>query len=189
MHVFDMLNTKYFINSNPSTRQPVAQLNGEAWGNAWLVKSIQPVPDADAEMKALDSITKDVAIADKRELSKIKEQPQYDSTAEIKLVQNKNDYIQYAFNADKNQFAVFSEIYYPYGWTAAIDGKEADIVRINYLLRGLSIPAGKHDIVFEFKPKSVELGAKFSNIAAALAYLSILIALFFLWKQSKKKPA
>ncbi|MDR0792476.1 MAG: YfhO family protein [Chitinophagaceae bacterium] len=189
MRVFDMLNTKYFINNNPSTRQPAAQLNNEAWGNAWLVKSIQPVPNADAEMKALDSITKDVAIVDKRELSKIKEQPQYDSTAEIKLVQNKNDYIHYAFNASKNQFAVFSEIYYPYGWTAAIDGKAADIVRVNYLLRGLSVPAGKHDIVFEFKPKSVALGAKYANIGAALAYLSMLIALFLLWKQSKKKTA
>jgi uncharacterized membrane protein YfhO len=189
MRVYNMLNTKYFIVNNPASKEPVAQLNGDAWGNAWLVKSIQSVPDANAEMKALDSITKDVAIVDKRELSKIKDQPQFDSTAEIKLLENKNDYIKYSFHADKNQFAVFSEIYYPLGWTASIDGKDAEIVRVNYLLRGLSVPAGKHDITFEFKPASVALGAKISNISAAIAYLFIFIGLFLLWKQSKKQEA
>jgi hypothetical protein len=187
MHVFNMLNTKYFILENPQTRQPAAQQNPDAFGNAWLVKSIQYVNNANEEMKALDSITKDIAIVDKREQPNVTLQPQYDSSGTITLVENKNDYIKYNFNATSNQFVVFSEIYYPYGWTATIDGKEAAIVKTNYLLRGLSVPAGKHEIVFEFKPKSVITGDRISLALAILSYIIIIVGLFLLWKQYNKK--
>ena len=66
----------------------------------------------------------------------------------------------YTFNAASNQFAVFSEIYYKSGWKAYIDGKEAPIVKVNYVLRGLAVPAGKHDIKFEFKPQGYYTGKK-----------------------------
>src|SRR6185436_10959290 len=117
----------------PQNGQPVVQTNPDALGPAWLVKTLKYVNNADEEMKAMDQFDpKDTVILDKREQPKVSFTPQYDSTATIRLIQNLNDKIDYEFNAPANQFAVFSEIYYPYGWKAFIDGKEAPIARVNY---------------------------------------------------------
>ena len=108
--------------SNPQTRQPMAIPNPEALGPVWFVKTIRFVNNADEEMKALDNFTpKDTAIADKREQSKITQMPQFDSTARIRLIKNMNDQIFYESKSVTNQFAVFSEIYYPFGWNAYMD--------------------------------------------------------------------
>jgi hypothetical protein len=188
MQVYNMLNTKYFIVNNPQDRQPIAQQNPEALGAAWLVKTIKYVNSADEEMKALDTFNpKDTVVIDKREQSKVPFTPQYDSTASIRLVQNLNDKIIYDFNASANQFAVFSEVYYPDGWKATIDGKEAPIARVNYALRGLAVPAGKHTIEFVFEPKSVIMGDLVSLIAGIISILAVLAGSFYLWKQSKKE--
>ena len=187
MEVFNMLNTKYFIvQGQGDKQQPMAQQNPNVYGNAWCVKSIKTVVNADAEMKALDSINKSVAIIDKREASKITVQPQFDSTASITFIQNLNDYLKYNFNANTNQFAVFSEIYYPYGWLAFVDGKETPIVKTNYLLRGISIPAGKHLIEFKFKPQTVVTGNLMGLILGILGYLVLLGGGFLMWKDYKK---
>jgi hypothetical protein len=77
-----------------------------------------------------------------------------DSSASIKLVYNDNDIIEYRSSSKNPEFAVFSEVYYDAGWVATIDGKESPIIRTNYVLRGLQVPAGDHKIVFEFKPAS-----------------------------------
>jgi hypothetical protein len=190
MEAFNMLNTKYFIvQGQGNNAAPVAQQNPSAYGNAWLVKSIKEVANADEEMKALDSVNKSVAIIDKREASKIMAQPQYDSTASITFVQNLNDYLKYESNAATNQFAIFSEIYYPYGWIATVDGKETPIVRTNYLLRGINIPAGKHTIEFNFKPHSVALGNLLGFILGIVGYIVLLGGGFLLWRNYKKGVA
>ncbi|MBA4166805.1 MAG: YfhO family protein, partial [Chitinophagaceae bacterium] len=155
LQVFNMLNTKYFIVTNPADRQQVAQLNPDALGPAWFVKAIKYVDNANEEMKALDNFhPKDTAIIDKKEQSKITGAPGQDSSASIQLVQNDNDYILYKSSSKANGFAVFSEIYYPNGWKASIDGKEVPIVKADYALRGLSVPAGGHRIEFKFEPSS-----------------------------------
>ena len=188
MEVFNMLNTKYFIvQGQGDKQQPMAQKNPNTYGNAWLVKSIKEVANADAEMKALDSVNKSVAIIDKREAGKITAQPQFDSTASITFLQNLNDYLKYDFNANTNQFAVFSEIYYPFGWVAFVDGKETPIVKTNYLLRGISIPAGKHVIEFKFQPQSVKTGNLMGLILGILGYIVLLGGGFLLWKDYKKQ--
>jgi hypothetical protein len=187
MEAFNMLNTKYFIvQGQGNNAPPMAQQNPGAYGNAWLVKSIKEVANADAEMKAMDSVNKFVAIIDKREASKITVQPQFDSTASITFLQNLNDYLKYDFNAATNQFAVFSEIYYPYGWLAFVDGKETPIVKTNYLLRGISIPAGKHTIEFKFKPRTVEIGNQMSMLLGILGYIVLFGGGFLLWRNYKK---
>jgi hypothetical protein len=178
MRVFDMLNTKYFVVQNPQTGAPVAQANPTAMGNCWLVKGVRFVNNADEEMNALDNFNpRDTAVIDKRYQPKVK-LPQYDSSATIRLIENLNDNIKYEFNGAAGQFAVFSEIYYDKGWNAYIDGKKTDYVRVNYVLRGMSIPAGKHAIEFRFEPASYARGnaiALWSTVVALLVMLAAVI--------------
>jgi Bacterial membrane protein YfhO len=184
VHVYDMLNTKYIIGQNPQTGQPIVQQNPNAAGNAWFVKNIKYVNGANEEMLALDSLDiKTTVVIDNREKNKVTLQPEYDSTAKISLLENKNDLINYQSSSSANQFAIFSEIYYPKGWKAYIDEKETPIVKVNYLLRGLSVPAGNHKIRFEFKPESYYTGAKLSLISGIISYLLLFGGIFLLWKK------
>ncbi|WP_276482214.1 YfhO family protein [Paraflavitalea pollutisoli] len=186
MQVYNMLNTKYFIVVNPQDRQPIAQMNPDALGATWLVKTIKYVNNADEEMSALDTFNpKDTVIIDKREQSKVPFAPQFDSSGYIKLVKNLNDVINYDFNAATNQFAVFSEVYYPAGWKAFIDGKEAPIVRVNYTLRGLALPAGKHAIEFRFEPAALATGETISLVAGILSILLVLGGIAYMWKKKE----
>ena len=186
IEVFNMLNTKYFIVSGPNN-QPVAQINQLANGPAWFVKAIKYVNSADEEMLALDSLhSKDTVVIDKREQQKVTISPIFDSSASIKLVKNLNDEIIYQSNASTNQFAVFSEIYYPKGWKAYVDDKETPIVKVDYALRGLNVPSGNHTIRFEFEPASYILGNTLNLAAGIISILSLLICGILLWMQRKK---
>ena len=185
---FNMLNTKYIIAQNPQTGQPMVQQNPDAAGNVWFVKNIKYVTNANEEMLALDSLkVKETVVIDNREKSKVTLEPQYDTAAKITLLENKNDLINYESSSSSNQFAVFSEIYYPHGWKAYIDDKETPVVKVNYLLRGLSVPAGNHKIRFEFKPESYTLGNRLSLISGIISYLLLIGGIFLLYKQSNKK--
>ena len=105
----------------------------------------------------------DTAVVEQDEKNKINSTPVYDSSAKIQLIKNDNDIITYSSKSNTNQFAVFSEIYYDRGWKAYIDNKEVPIVRTDYVLRGLSIPAGNHNIRFEFKPASFYIAKPLKN--------------------------
>jgi len=188
MQVFDMLNTKYFIVQDPQTGKPVAQLNPNAFGNCWLVKGIKFVDNADQEMAALDNTDlKDTAVVENKFKAKIITAPHYDSVASIKLVENLNDKISYKYSAPTPQFAVFSEVYYPKGWDVFIDGTKADYVKTDYVLRGMYIPAGNHNIEFVFEPKSFYTGRLISIIANILVALLIIATIIF-YATKKKKP-
>ncbi|MEO7962116.1 MAG: hypothetical protein ABIR19_11245 [Ginsengibacter sp.] len=188
MQVFNMLNTKYFIVQNPQTGKPVAQLNPTAFGNAWLVKEIKYVDNANEEMQALDSTDlRNIAVVEKKYQAQIKQMPVPDSSASIKLKQNLNDKIDYTFHSTTPQFAVISEVYYPLGWNAFIDGEKADYVKTDYVLRGMFIPAGNHEIEFRFEPKSFTTGRTITIIANSLVFIAILIA-FVMYFRNKKKP-
>lgn len=188
MRVFDMLNTKYFIVQDPQTGKPVAQLNPNAFGNCWLAKGIKFVENADQEMAALDSTNlKDTAVVEIKYKDKIKQLPVYDSIGYIKLVQNLNDKIEYRFSAPSPQFAVFSEVYYPHGWNVYIDGNKSDYVRTDYILRGMFISAGNHNIEFRFEPASYSTGRLVTIIANILVVLIIIGAVIF-YAVKKKKP-
>ena len=186
--VLNMLNMKYVIVPNRNNpRQTEAIPNFHALGNCWLVREIRFVKNADEEMKALDTFDPAiVAIVDERFKDAIPSQPVYDSTAYIKLLENKNDEIKYEFNAATNQFAVFSEVYYPFGWNAYIDGKKATYCKANYVLRGLSIPAGKHNVEFKFEPESVKKSEQISRYANILSVIIVLLCFFMVWKTNKK---
>lgn len=186
MSVFNMLNTKYFIQQNPNTGQPDALLNTQAYGPCWLVSNLHFVKNADEEMLALDSINlRDTAVIQQQFAAVAGPQPQRDSTASIRFVANYNDSIRYQFSAAHPQFAVFSEIYYSRGWNAYIDGKKADYCKVDYLLRGLAIPAGDHEIEFRFEPASYKAGSIITQISSALTYLLLLAAAFVGWKRKQ----
>ncbi len=185
MEVLNMLNTKYFIMGDATGRQTVARLNPDAFGPVWIAKGIKYVSNADEEMKALDSTNlKDTAVVQEKFKTAIKFQPQFDSTATIKVKDYLNDIIRYDFNSTTNQFVVFSEIYYEPGWNAFIDGQKSEYVKTNYALRGMSVPAGKHTIEFRFEPKSYQIGNLITLLASLVAYALLALAIFM---QVKKK--
>lgn len=184
MKVFNMLNTRYFIGTNPSTNQPVAQVNPDAYGPAWFVQSLQQVKNADEEMKALDSADlRRVAIIQSRYAAAAGATPVYDSTASITWVDNQNDLVSYKSKAASNQFAVFSEIFYDKGWNAYIDGKLTPYVKVNYVLRGMPVPAGEHTIEFRFEPKVVATSKLITSIAAVIVFLLLGLAGWIAWKE------
>jgi uncharacterized membrane protein YfhO len=82
---------------------------------------------------------------------------------------------------------VFSEVYYPFGWNVYLDGKKTDYCKVNYILRGLSIPAGKHDIKFIFEPESYKKGLKIGYIASYLILIFFVGGLFMQWRMNREK--
>lgn len=178
MNVFNMLNTKYFIVQNPQTGKPVAQLNANAYGNVWLVKGIKYVETADQEMLGLDSTDlRDTLVVENKFKSFIKEKPVPDSLASVHLIQNLNDEINYEFKSSTPQVAVFSEVYYPHGWNAYIDGQKADYFKADYLLRAMYVPAGNHKIQFRFQPESYSIGNLITIISTLLVFLLVIISI------------
>jgi Bacterial membrane protein YfhO len=166
--VLNMLNVKYLIQTNEKGQQILVG-STSANGNAWFVKEIKTVNSADQEMKALDKLdTKNVAVQSsnggKNKVSLVRGFP-VDSTATIKLVKYAPNNLKYISNNTNQGYAVFSEMYYKNGWNAYIDGKLTSHDRVNYALRGLSVPAGKHTIEFKFEPQVVKTGSTISLIS------------------------
>jgi hypothetical protein len=187
MEVFNMLNTKYFITQNPATGASMAQLNPNANGPVWFVKAVQFVPTADAEMNVLNTLhTKDSAVAQQKFAPQVKQQPQFDSSAIIKATEYLNDKIIYTSSSKTNQFAVFSEVYYPHGWNAYIDGQKADYIKVDYVLRGMSVPAGNHTIEFRFEPQSYKTANTQMLVASLLTFALLIAAIAFEFSRRKK---
>lgn len=170
--VLNMLNTKYFVFEDDSQREAVQQ-NPDANGNAWFVNTIKVVNNANEEMAVLDSLkTKTEAVIDKRFVSgNFGTSYPKDSTASIELTLYKTNELKYASNAVTNQFAVFSEIYYKDGWNAYVDGNLTPHYCVNYVLRGMEIPKGKHTIEFKFEPTVIKKG----NTITLISYVLLLI--------------
>ncbi len=175
MGVINMLNTKYFLSGEQYERNP------GALGNAWFVDTISYVADADSEMAALDSLdtaTAAVAAAKFREtLGNAIPKSLGDTIYETSYAPNA---LTYSVNSAKGGIAVFSEIYFPWGWTATVDGKETQIGRVNYTLRALRVPAGRHEIRFSFDPKSVRVTNNISIASVSVIYILCAISLLLL---------
>ena len=147
------------------------------------------VENADSEITALSHFKPDSElIIDKRFKKQVKDFTyKKDSSANIKLINYKPNYLEYTSNSKVDQLAVFSEIYYDKGWDAFIDGKLSPYFRANYVLRAMKIPAGKHTIKFQFKPKSYIIGNNISIVSSSILIL-LLIGIFaneFLRKKEK----
>ena len=181
----NMLNTRYII-YNP--QQPPL-VNPYADGNAWFVQDIEIVPNADAEIAALDQINpKQKAVVDERFAAQLDGfTPQPDSTATIALSSYRPNKLVYTSQAQTDQVAVFSEIYYQPGWKATIDDKPADHFRADWILRAMRIPAGEHEIVFEFKPEGYILAANIEAYSSFLILILLIAAVgYSIYKEVKK---
>lgn len=189
--VLDMLNTKYIITSGQQNgQQLMAQENPEALGAAWFVQTIDTKKGPAEVMKALSNFNpKDTAILDEADKKNLVANAVKDSSAYIKLLYNDNDLIEYESSSKNTEFAVFSEIYYDAGWVATIDGKEAPIVRTNYVLRGLQVPAGNHRIQFEFKPASFYNSNRAAIGASAFIWLMLIGAIVLTLRKPKATNA
>ncbi len=154
--VLNMLNTKYVVYG-----QQAGNIipNQDANGAAWFVKEVVKVNSPTEELKKIAEVnTKSMAVLDN---SKFNVQDfEFDSLSTINLIDFKPAYVKYESQSSVNGFAVFSEIYYPKGWHALMDGKEVPILRANYVLRALEIPQGKHVIEFKFEPIPYTVGNK-----------------------------
>lgn len=185
MNVLNMLNTRYLI-VNPNG-QPLP--NGHAFGDGWFVDRVQYVDNANQELDALGSTElSTAAVVDKRftqQLSSLPAQLSPNPAPDvISLVDYKPNYLKYDTQTTDNRLAVFSQIYYPYGWQAYIDGKKADHIRADYTLRALVVPAGKHTVEFRFEPKTLKTGRMISLVGSFLVLLLIIGTVY--WERKKK---
>ncbi len=170
--VLNMLNTRYFI-----TQQGL-QENPMALGNAWFVKNINWVANADEEIMALKPgfEPSNNAVIDERFKDAVQEF-EYDSSAAIVQTSYHPDRLTYQTSASIAQFAVFSEIHYDLGWRAFVDGEEVPITRVNYVLRGLNVPAGDHILEFKFELPGQTAIASLASIGSLGIIVSLLLAL------------
>lgn len=184
-HILNMLNTKYFIAG--ASRNAIIR-NNYSNGSAWLVESVRHANSPDEEYQLVQEIdTKKEAIVD---ISKFEVSDKAFSTSgQIELVSKTPDKLVYRSSGDSASFAVFSEIYYPEGWKAFINGTEAEILRVNFVLRGLEIPAGNNDIEFVFEPRVFLMGNQIMRGFSIGTYLLVigLIVMGFTRKKAKSE--
>lgn len=177
INVLNMLNTKYILNGDQY------EVNPGANGNAWFVSRIDYLDTPDKEMAALDSLptlTRAVAGSEfESTLGKAVQKAPGDTIIETTYAPNK---LTYKSKSAKENIAVFSEIFFPWGWTATVDGKETPIGRVDYVLRAIRVPAGEHTITFTFDPKSTKVTNALSIASVILIYLLCIGALFLLYR-------
>ena len=174
--VLNMLNTKYFILPAGQQGQTVPVLNPYANGNAWFVKNVQYVNNANEEIDALKTILPtETAVVDARFKDVLKgiSEAHKDSLSAIRLTSYEPNHLVYETENAGDGIAVFSEIYYPHGWQVTIDGKPAGLGRADYVLRALYIPAGKHTVEMRFDPKSLHVTEGIAYGALALLVIGI----------------
>ena len=189
MPAINMLNTKYIITADEEGN-PKPMLNPDAMGHAWFVSEIAVVDNANQESDALNVIDlNEVAVIDKAFASVAGNlNPGKAQDAEITLTDYTPKSINYSVKTSQPGTVVFSEIYYPYGWKATIDGQNAVYFRADYLLRAMNVPAGEHIINFTFDPDSVHKGNILSVVCIILMYLAAAVAIALgIWKAVRKK--
>jgi hypothetical protein len=181
--VINMLNTKYII-YNPDA-QPF--VNPGALGNAWFVREIKWVPNADAEIAALRQINpSSTAVIDERFKEKLNGfSPALDPSSKITLRSYNPDHLVYSSSSPAAQLAVFSEIHYDKGWNVYVDNVKSDYVRANYILRAMKLPAGNHTIEWKFEPEVVATGGKIALSGSILLILFFAFSFFMEYRKPK----
>jgi hypothetical protein len=176
--VLNMLNTKYFVTDPNNEAIP----NPFANGNAWFVENVKTVDNADQEMLALGDSTidlKSTTVINIKDFKNVQAPEQFDSKATIELTKYGLNHLKYKSISSFTGPVIFSEIYYPKGWNCYIDGKLVETFRANYVLRGVMVPKGKHEIIWKFEPDSMKTGSLISGIGSTLLIITCLVVFFF----------
>lgn len=170
-NVLNMLNAKYLV-GDPSQ---MPMLNDQAMGNAWLVDRISYVATPDDEIAAVETLDlKNAAVADKKfeaVLGASKVKSAGDTIFETSYAPNR---LTYHARTARGGVAVFSEIYFPWGWHVTVDGQPAELGRVNYILRAVNIPAGEHTVEMWFDPDSLHATTTAAYVAVVLIYLLLI---------------
>ena len=181
--LFNSLNVKYLIGKDDQDQDQL-YINPDALGNAWSVDSLLILENPDELLNKLkDTDISKIALGLKNSISK--DLPQtFESKDLIKIekVKNSSSHLTYNYNALSEQLIVFSEIYYPSGWEVFIDGEKSNFFDINYLLRGMLIPEGKHEIEFFFSPEIVKTGI---NIRIITIIITFSLIAYMLYRENK----
>ena len=152
----------------------------------WFIEKLKAVNTADEEIIALfDLKTKTEAIINTIELKEQNKKFVVDSLATIKVIEYQTNYIKYEANNTNDGYAVFSEMYYINGWNAYINNEKIAYNRVDYLLRGMEIPKGKHNIEFKFEPQIVKTGSTITLTSSILLMLIVFGGLFFHFRKKK----
>ncbi|MES2478461.1 MAG: YfhO family protein [Bacteroidota bacterium] len=196
--VLNMLNTKYVIFNGGPNGQPAYQPNPGTCGNAWFVNEVKYVNNADEEMKSMNAPgigdttvmpnswkANQTAIIRNTFASKLNNTKNFikDSLASVRLEKYGLNEISFVSSNSHEGLAVFSDIYYDKGWKAYVDGKETPIVKANYVLRAVLLPAGNHKIEFKFHPEKYYQTNNYAMISSILLYLLFGAALFMAFKK------
>lgn len=185
MEFANMLNARYVIidpNSEP-LENPFAN------GNAWFVNDIDLAFSADDEMAQMESFrSKATAIVHEEFEANVPPAIVPDSTAEIRMTSYRTNHLTYTARCEQEQFAVFSEIWYPEGWQAYLNGEPVDHVRANYILRAMRVPKGEHTIEFRFEPKAYQTGQLWAGVGSGLFALLLLAALGSAYRKQGQQP-
>ena len=182
IEILDALNVKYII--VPTETGNISITNPFVNGNAWFVDKVNLVNSVDSELKALDNsnLKKNAIVNDFEFGSFFKSNLknfEVDSLSRISLKIHKPNYIKYESQNSKEGLAVFSEIYYPKGWNAYIDGKKSSFFRANYVLRAMQTPAGTHIIEFKFEPQVVKTGSTIAMISSVLMLILLIGGIYY----------
>ena len=179
LQILNMLNAKYFILPGGENNAEIPLKNPMVNGNAWLVEKIVSVENANEEIISLGKInTKKEAVSQENFIKSLGLKLNYSAKGDIKLISYQPNNLVYQSETSSEEFAVFSEIYYPKGWNAYIDGQLKEHASVNYVLRGLAIPAGKHKIEFKFEPVTYTNGNNIATIGSILLIITIGTGLF-----------
>jgi len=180
--VLNALNTRYIIVGGDYA--PV--YNKSALGNAWFVDEVVPASTPDEEIAFLGSVDLRRQAVVGKDMPAVEAAPA-DSTDAIALTSYAPNELRYHYTAGQDRLAVFSEIYYPEGWKAQVDGKPVDVLRADWTLRAALLPAGEHDLVMRFDPDSYRVGANISRASSILLILLLLLSLGGLFLPARKK--
>lgn len=184
LNIINMLNTRFII-VNP---EGAPLTNRHAFGNAWFVDEVVAVENADEELEMVSTTDLGrIAVTDKKYIDALESTSFIGNNLDrVELVEYAPNKLTYSSSAASDRFVVFSEIFYEKGWKATIDGEPANHIRVDYLLRGMTVPAGDHTIVFEFRPGSYYAGERVSLAGSLILLLMLIGAIVMEFRQKEK---
>lgn len=180
----NMLNARWLV-GDPNAG---AQFNPGAMGNAWFVDKVTYVDTPDSEIAAVETLDLPAeAVADKRFADILGSSWIKSEGDTIYQTSYAPDRLTYHATTAKGGVAVFSEVYFPWGWHATIDGQPAKIGRVNYVLRAMDIPAGSHTIEMRFEPRSLKSTSTAAYVAIIIIYLALIAAIVLAVADKRKQ--